>query len=153
MANTLVEMYRIKSLRKKIFITLGMMIVTRIGAVIPIPGIDPVVLKRFFLSQSATTTVGLTEYLNFFSGGAFSNFSLFMLGVMPYISTQIILQLLMLVIPSLKKLAEDPSGHKKIQQYTRLGTIVVCLLQSYVVTIYANSIPGVLTMGDRKSVV
>ena len=113
---------------------------------IPIPGIDPEVLKLFFLSQSSDSNIGLTEYLNFFSGGAFSNFSLFMLGVMPYISTQIIVQLLMLVIPSLKKLAQDPSGHKKIQQYTRYGTIVVCLIQSYVVTIYANSIPGVMTM-------
>jgi preprotein translocase subunit SecY len=65
---------------------------------------------------------------------------------MPYISTQIIVQLLMLVVPSLKKLSQDPSGHKKIQQYTRYGTIVVCLIQSYVVTIYANSIPGVMTM-------
>jgi preprotein translocase subunit SecY len=147
MANTLVEMYRIKSLRKKIFITLGLLVVSRIGAVIPIPGIDPQVLKLFFLAQSSSSTIGLTEYLNFFSGGAFSNFSLFMLGVMPYISTQIILQLLMLVIPSLKKLASDPSGHKKLQQYTRYGTVVVCLLQSYVVTIYAQSIPGVLTMG------
>ncbi|MFA5698117.1 MAG: preprotein translocase subunit SecY [Sphaerochaeta sp.] len=147
MANTLVEMYRIKSLRKKIFITLGLLVVSRIGAVIPIPGIDPQVLKQFFLAQSSSSNVGLTEYLNFFSGGAFSNFSLFMLGVMPYISTQIILQLLMLVLPSLKKLASDPSGHKKLQQYTRYGTVVVCLLQSYVVTIYAQSIPGVLTMG------
>ena len=147
MANSLVEMYRIKDLRKKIFITLGLLIVSRIGAVIPIPGIDPEVLKLFFLSQSSSSNIGLTEYLNFFSGGAFSNFSLFMLGVMPYISTQIIVQLLMLVIPSLKKLAQDPSGHKKIQQYTRYGTIVVCLIQSYVVTIYANSIPGVMTMG------
>jgi len=146
MANSLVEMYRIKDLRKKIFITLGLLIVSRIGAVIPIPGIDPEVLKLFFLSQSSDSNIGLTEYLNFFSGGAFSNFSLFMLGVMPYISTQIIVQLLMLVIPSLKKLAQDPSGHKKIQQYTRYGTIVVCLIQSYVVTIYANSIPGVMTM-------
>ncbi|MBZ4673113.1 MAG: preprotein translocase, SecY subunit [Spirochaeta sp.] len=146
MANSLVEMYRIKDLRKKIFITLSLLIVSRIGAVIPIPGIDPEVLKLFFLSQSSDSNIGLTEYLNFFSGGAFSNFSLFMLGVMPYISTQIIVQLLMLVIPSLKKLAQDPSGHKKIQQYTRYGTIVVCLIQSYVVTIYANSIPGVMTM-------
>ena len=147
MANTLVEMYRIKSLRMKIFITLGLLVVSRIGAVIPIPGIDPQVLKLFFLAQSSSSNIGLTEYLNFFSGGAFSNFSLFMLGVMPYISTQIILQLLMLVLPSLKKLASDPSGHKKLQQYTRYGTVVVCLLQSYVVTIYAQSIPGVLTMG------
>ena len=146
MANSLVEMFRIKDLRKKILITLGLLVVSRVGAVIPIPGIDPEVLKMFFLSQSATSSVGLTEYLNFFSGGAFSNFSLFMLGVMPYISTQIIVQLLMLVMPSLKKLSQDPSGHKKIQQYTRYGTIAVCLIQSYVVTIYANSIPGVMTM-------
>lgn len=147
MANSLVEMYRMKDLRKKIFITLGLLIVSRLGAVIPIPGVDPEVLKLYFLSQSTSSNVGLTEYLNFFSGGAFANFSLFMLGVMPYISTQIILQLLMLVVPALKKLAEDPSGQKKIQQYTRYGTIVVCLIQSYVVTIYAKSIPGVLTMG------
>ncbi len=89
----------------------------------------------------------MTEYLNFFSGGAFSNFSLFLLGVMPYISTQIIVQLLMLVIPSMKKLTEDPNGRKKIQKYTRYGAIVVCLIQSYVVTIYAKSIPGVMPIG------
>lgn len=114
MANSLVEMYRIKDLRKKIFITLGLLIVSRVGAVIPIPGIDPEVLKLFFLSQSSSSNIGLTEYLNFFSGGAFSNFSLFMLGVMPYISTQIIVQLLMLVLPSLKKLAQDPSDRKSV---------------------------------------
>jgi preprotein translocase subunit SecY len=140
-------MFRIKDLRKKIFFTLLLLVVSRIGAVIPIPGIDPEVLKLYFLSQSNTSNIGLTEYLNFFSGGAFSNFSLFMLGVMPYISTQIIVQLLMLVIPSMKKLTEDPNGRKKIQKYTRYGAIVVCLIQSYVVTIYAKSIPGVMTIG------
>ncbi|MDC7247481.1 MAG: preprotein translocase subunit SecY, partial [Sphaerochaetaceae bacterium] len=113
---------------------------------IPIPGIDPEVLKLYFLSQSNSATIGLTEYLNFFAGGAFSNFSVFMLGIMPYISTQIIFQLLMLVVPSLKKLSEDASGRKKVQQYTRYGTILVCLIQSYVVTVYANSIPDVMTM-------
>ncbi len=147
MANSLVQMFRIKDLRKKIFFTLLLLVVSRIGAVIPIPGIDPEVLKLYFLSQSNTSNIGLTEYLNFFSGGAFSNFSLFMLGVMPYISTQIIVQLLMLVIPSMKKLTEDPNGRKKIQKYTRYGAIVVCLIQSYVVTIYAKSIPGVMTIG------
>ncbi|HKM06472.1 MAG TPA: preprotein translocase subunit SecY, partial [Sphaerochaeta sp.] len=76
MANSLVEMFRIKDLRKKIFITLGLLIVSRVGAVIPIPGIDPQVLKLYFLSQSNSSNIGLTEYLNFFSGGAFSNFSL-----------------------------------------------------------------------------
>lgn len=147
MANSLVDMFRIKDLRRKVLITLGLLIVSRVGAVIPIPGIDPNVLTTYFLAQSNSSSFGLTEYLNFFSGGAFENFSLFMLGVMPYISMQIILQLMLLVIPSLKKLAQDPAGHKKIQQITRYGTILVCLIQSFVVTIYARSIPNLLTLG------
>lgn len=147
MANSLVDMFRIKDLRRKVLITLGLLIVSRVGAVIPIPGIDPNVLTTYFLAQSNSSSFGLTEYLNFFSGGAFENFSLFMLGVMPYISMQIILQLMLLVVPSLKKLAQDPAGNKKIQQITRYGTIVVCLIQSFVVTIYARSIPNLLTLG------
>lgn len=140
MSNSLVDMMRMKDIRKKVLVTIGLLIVSRIGTVIPIPGIDPVILEAYFMSQSQSTTIGLTEYLNFFSGGAFSNFSLFMLGVMPYISTQIIVQLLMLVVPSLKKLAQDPHGSRKIQQYTRYGTIVVCLIQSFAVSVYANTI-------------
>ena len=147
MANSLVDMFRIKDLRRKVLITLGLLIVSRVGAVIPIPGIDPNVLTTYFLAQSNSSSFGLTEYLNFFSGGAFENFSLFMLGVMPYISMQIILQLMLLVVPSLKKLAQVPAGNKKIQQITRSGTSVVCLIQSFVVTIYARSIPNLLTLG------
>ncbi|PKL14464.1 MAG: preprotein translocase subunit SecY [Spirochaetae bacterium HGW-Spirochaetae-8] len=147
MSNSLVNMFKIEELRKRIVFTFLALVVFRVGAFIPIPGIDPAVLKLYFLSQSSSTTIGLTEYLNFFAGGAFSNFSLFMLGIMPYISTQIILQLLMMVVPSLKKLTEDAEGKKKIQQYTRFGTIFVCLIQSYVVTIYAKSIPNVMTLG------
>ncbi len=145
MSNSLTDMMRMKDIRKKILVTIGLLIVSRIGTVIPVPGVDPNALKTYFMTVSQSTTIGFTEYLNFFSGGAFSNFSLFMLGVMPYISTQIIVQLLMLVVPSLKKLAQDPHGSKKIQQYTRYGTIVVCLLQSFVVTVYAKSI-GVIAM-------
>ncbi|HCG63131.1 MAG: preprotein translocase subunit SecY [Spirochaetae bacterium HGW-Spirochaetae-4] len=147
MSNSLVNMFKIEELRKKILWTFLLLVVFRVGAFIPIPGIDPEVLKLYFLSQSNSSTIGLTEYLNFFAGGAFSNFSVFMLGIMPYISTQIILQLLMLVVPSLKKLTEDSAGRKKMQQYTRYGTILVCLIQSYVVTVYANSIPDVMTLG------
>jgi len=147
MSNSLVNMFKIEELRKKILWTVLMLVVFRLGAFIPIPGIDPEVLKLYFLSQSSSSTIGLTEYLNFFAGGAFSNFSVFMLGIMPYISTQIILQLLMLVVPSLKKLTEDSAGRKKMQQYTRYGTILVCLIQSYVVTVYAKSIPDVMTLG------
>ena len=133
-------MFRMEDLRKKLFFTVAILAITRIGTVIPVPGIDPVSLENYFLIQSQSSNIGLTEYLNFFSGGAFSNFSLFTLGVMPYITAQIIVQLLMLIIPTMKKWSEDPDGRKKIQKITRYGTIVVCLLQSFVVTVYARSI-------------
>ncbi len=140
MSNTLSDVFKIEELKKKILFTVLILAITRIGTVIPVPGIDPVVLKDYFLSQTSSSNIGLTEYLNFFSGGAFSNFSLFTLGVMPYISMQIIIQLLMLVIPKLKEWGQDADGRKKIQKVTRYGTIVVCLLQSFVVTVYARSI-------------
>lgn len=143
-------MFKMEDLRKKILFTLLILVITRIGTVIPVPGINPTLLEQYFLSQSSSGNLGLVEYLNFFSGGAFSNFSLFTLGVMPYISMQIIVQLLMLIIPTLKKWGEDSDGRRKIQKLTRYGTIVVCLLQSFVVTVYARSIqsylPGVITI-------
>ena len=140
MSNTISDMFRMEDLRKKLLFTVAILAITRIGTVIPVPGIDPVSLENYFLIQSQSSNIGLTEYLNFFSGGAFSNFSLFTLGVMPYITAQIIVQLLMLIIPTMKKWSEDPEGRKKIQKITRYGTIVVCLLQSFVVTVYARSI-------------
>ena len=150
MSNTISDMFKMEDLRKKILFTLLILVITRIGTVIPVPGINPTLLEQYFRSQSSTGNLGLVEYLNFFSGGAFSNFSLFTLGVMPYISMQIIVQLLMLIIPTLKKWGEDADGRRKIQKLTRYGTIVVCLLQSFVVTVYARSIqsylPGVITI-------
>ncbi len=143
MANTLVEMFRMKDIKKRVLFTLGILAVTRVGAVLPIPGVNPGVVLSYFESNSNS----FTEYLNFFSGGAFANFSIFMLGVMPYISTQIIMQLLMLVIPSLKKLAQDPQGSKKVQQYTRYGAIVVSAIQSLAASVYASSIPGAIAIG------
>ncbi len=150
MSNTISDMFKMEDLKKKILFTLLILVITRIGTVIPVPGINPTLLEQYFLSQSSSGNLGLVEYLNFFSGGAFSNFSLFTLGVMPYISMQIIVQLLMLIIPTLKKWGEDAEGRRKIQKLTRYGTIIVCLLQSFVVTVYARSIqsylPGVITI-------
>jgi preprotein translocase subunit SecY len=147
MANSLVDVFRIKDLRKRIGFTALMLVIFRLGATLPIPGINVNALRLYFLAQDASSsTMGLTEYLDFFAGGAFKNFSVFMLGIMPYISTQIIMQLLMIVFPSLKKLAEEDGGRKKIQKLTRYGTIVLALLQSYVVTVYAKSIPDAVTM-------
>ena len=149
MSNTLVDMFRMKDIRKKILFTIGLLAVTRVGTVLPIPGVNPSAVLGYFESNSNS----FTEYLNFFSGGAFANFSIFMLGVMPYISTQIIMQLLMLVIPSLKKLAQDPQGSKKIQQYTRYGTIVVCAIQSLAASVYASSIPGAVAISHAAFIV
>lgn len=133
---------------KKLLWTLLLMAITRLGAVIPIPGIDPAVLKEYIASQS-TGAIGLTEYLNFFSGGAFSNFSVLMLGVMPYISAQIIIQLLTIVIPRLREMSKDPAGSEKLQRWMRYSTILVCLVQATAVLFYANQIPGLLLV-DRS---
>lgn len=126
--NPLVDIFRIRDLRKRVLFTLGILVVHRIGSIIPIPGIDLGALSRFF-SGSGGEGQGIVDYLDFFSGGAFKNFSIFMLGVMPYITTSIIIQVLMLVFPALKRISEEDGGRKKIQRYTRYATVFVCLLQ------------------------
>jgi len=145
-SNPLVDMFRIKDLRDRILFTILMLIVFRLGATLPIPGINVNALKLYFLSQETSGAIGITEYINFFAGGAFKNFSVFMLGIMPYISTSIIMQLLVIVFPKLKKISEEEGGRKKIQRYTRYGTVLVCIVQSYVVTVYAQQIPDAIIM-------
>jgi len=145
-SNSITDILRVKELRQRILFTAGMLIVFRLGAAIPIPGININALKLYFMTQEGAGGIGITEYLDFFAGGAFKNFSVFMLGIMPYISTSIIMQLLVLVFPKLKKISEEEGGRKKIQRYTRYGTVLVCLIQSYVVTVYADQIPDAITM-------
>lgn len=145
-SNALLDVFRVKDLRQRIVFTVLMLVVFRLGATLPIPGINMNALKLYFMSQQGSSNIGITEYIDFFAGGAFKNFSIFMLGIMPYISTQIIMQLLLLVFPSLKRISEEEGGRRKIQKYTRLATVFVCLLQSYVVTRYADSIPDAIVM-------
>jgi preprotein translocase subunit SecY len=139
MANPLIGIFRVKELRERILFTAAMLVVFRIGAVFPIPGINVRELSAYFLSQ-ANSGNPIVDYLDFFAGGAFSNFSVFMLGIMPYISMSIIMQLLLIVFPSLKKISQEEGGRKKIQGWQRYGTVVVCLIQSFAVTQYAQSI-------------
>ena len=147
MANPLIDVFRIKDLRERIVFTISVLMIFRIGTILPIPGININALKLYFSSLKNTGgAAALTEYIDFFTGGGFSNFSVFMLGIMPYISMSIIMQLLLLVFPRLKKISEQEGGRKKIQKYTRYGTVIVCLLQSYVVTVYARNIPEAITM-------
>jgi preprotein translocase subunit SecY len=139
MANSLVSIFRVKELRERILFTFAMLVIFRIGAVLPIPGINARELANYFLDQ-ANTGNAIVDYLDFFAGGAFSNFSVFMLGIMPYISMSIIMQLLLIVFPTLKKISQEEGGRKKIQKYQRYGTVLVCLIQSFAVTQYAQSI-------------
>ena len=145
--NALVNVFRIKELRDRILFTIGVLIVFRLGSVLTIPGIDPHALSAYFQSQVRGNA--FVDYMDFFVGGAFSNFSVFMLGVMPYISTQILMQLALFVFPSLKKIAEDDGGRKKIQIWTRILTVFVALIQSYALTFYAYMIPGAIVLQSR----
>jgi preprotein translocase subunit SecY len=151
MANPLVGIFRVKELRERVIFTAFMLIVFRIGAVLPIPGINVRELSTWLYSQQNSGNP-IVDYLDFFAGGAFSNFSVFMLGIMPYISMSIIMQLLLIVFPSLKKISQEEGGRKKIQGYQRIGTVVVCLIQSFAVTQYAQSlsqrgVPNLLNIG------
>ena len=146
-ANPLVEIFRVKDLRDRILFTLFILLIFRLGANLPIPGVNITALKLYMSVQEQAGLSGIVDYFDFFAGGAFKNFSVFMLGIMPYISTSIIMQLLTLVFPKLKKLSEEEGGRKKIQRYTRWGTVLVCLVQGYTVTQYIDQIPDAITLG------
>lgn len=145
-SSSLGSLFRIKDLRERILFTVGVLIVYRIGATIPIPGVNVNALKTYFLLQEATSRIGISDYLDFFAGGAFSRFSIFMLGILPYISMSIIMQLMLLVFPQLKRISEEDGGRKKIQRYTRYGAVVVCVIQAITVIFYADSIPDAITL-------
>ncbi len=119
---------KIPELRKRILFTLGMLAVYRIGVHIPTPGVNGVALQQLFANMKGT----IFGFFNMFSGGALQRFSVFALGVMPYISSSIIFQLLTVVWPYLHELQkEGQQGQKKITQYTRYGTVLLCLVQGY----------------------
>jgi preprotein translocase subunit SecY len=145
-ANPLVEIFRVRDLRDRILYTLFILLIFRLGANLPIPGVNITALKLYMSVQEQAGTAGIIDYFDFFAGGAFKNFSVFMLGIMPYISMSIIMQLLTLVFPKLKKLSEEEGGRKKIHRYTRWGTVLVCLIQGYTVTQYIDQIPDAITL-------
>ena len=149
MANTLGNIFKIKELRNRILYTLGILILYRLGTQIPVPGIDFSALKLFLESQQGGGDP-LMQYFNFFAGGAFDNMSIFALGIMPYITTTMIMQLLMIVVPSLKRMVEEEGGRKKFSQYSRIGTIPVCLVQSFLTINFIGSLPeNVVVMSPR----
>ena len=119
-------------LKKRLFFLLGALVVFRIGAHIPVPGIDPNVLAELFQSNQG----GILGLLNMFSGGALARFSIFALGIMPYISASIIMQLMTAVSPTLEQLRkEGPAGQRQITKYTRYGTVALATFQATMISI------------------
>jgi len=126
---------KLKELRQRIYFVIGALLVFRIGVYISIPGIDPERLKSL-LNVNGT----ILEVFNMFSGGAFERFSLFALGIMPYISASIIIQLLSYILPSLQQLRKDgESGRRKITQYTRYATVVLAIFQAIGMSVMMES--------------
>ncbi len=144
LVETIKNIFKIEELRTKILYTLGLLLIYRFGSFVVIPGINPNALS----AMSAQTADGLMGLLDIFSGGAFSNASIFALGVMPYISASIIVQLLGIVVPYFQRLQkEGESGHRKMNQITRYLTIVVLCLQgpAYLANLHAQA-PGAFVM-------
>jgi len=131
---------RISDLRRKILYTAALLIVFRIGSFVPVPGVDAAALSESLGIGSGN----IFGFLNMFTGGALGRFTIFAMGVNPYITASIILQLLTVVIPKLEELAKEGiEGRKKLQQYTRYGTVLLGLIQGYAITMLARS-SGVL---------
>ena len=138
--STIQDIWKIEELRNKIILTLGLMVVYRLAAQVPLPGIDPTQLSGI----ASKTQDGLLGLLNAFTGGAFAKASVMALGIMPYISASIVVQLMGIAVPYLQKLQkEGESGRKKINQITRWLTIAILLIQApaYIVSLPTLGIP------------
>ncbi len=146
-ASGLVNMFRISELRKRLVFTLGMLAVYRLGIFVTTPGVDRGAMRDVVQQQGS-----LLGLLNFFSGGAFEQLSIFALGIMPYVSSSIILQLLTVVVPSLEKMQKEGElGRRKITQYTRYGTVLLSAIQGYGIATYLESLraaSGVSVVAD-----
>ena len=140
---TIKNIFKIEELRKRLGYTFLLLLVYRLGSFIVVPGIDPTMLQNL----EAQASTGLLSLLDMFSGGAFGNASIFALGVMPYISASIVIQLLGVMVPYFQKMQrEGESGRRKMNQWTRYLTIVILLLQgpAYITNLHAQ-----LWLGER----
>ena len=132
MLETVANIFRIKDLRNKIIFTIALLIIYRIGFHIPVPGFNPAAIAKVAGSRDTESPLGrAADYMQMFTGGRLDKSSLFGLGIMPYITASIILMLLGEVIPTLKKLRQEgQTGYKKIQEYTRYLTVLICVIQA-----------------------
>ena len=131
------DAFRLPDLKRRILFTLGILFIFRLGAHIPTPGVDTVAMSNLFNSGGG----GVMDFLNLFSGGALSRFSIFSLGVAPYINSSIVMQLLVVIFPYLEKLQKDSTdGRKKIVQWTRYGSVVFAIVQAIGMTAWIGSL-------------
>src|SRR6266581_3689920 len=151
MVSAFLNTVKIPELRRRILFTLAIVVVVRLGAAITTPGVNQAVLQEWFRSALTEKSGGnLAALLNLFSGGALENCAIFSLGIMPYISASIMMQLLSAVIPQLSRLAREDGGRQKIMQYTRFMTVGLCIFQGYLLAIsfqhpeaYRVALPGI----------
>jgi preprotein translocase subunit SecY len=146
-------MFRIPELRKRIVYTLALLAVYRIGIYVSTPGVAPSLMKQMVQGGSSKDT-GLLGFFNFFSGGALEQMSVFALGVMPYVTSSIIMQLMTVVVPSLERLQkEGEQGRRKINQYTRYGTVVVATVQGFMLSQWLKGLTVTTEQGATVSLV
>jgi preprotein translocase subunit SecY len=138
------NMVRIRDLRRRLLVTLAILAVTRIGVYIPVPGLNTDKLRELLVGSGGPAAT-LMNMINMFTGGALSNGAIFALNVMPYISASIIFQLLMNVVPHLEQLRkEGEAGRRKLNQYTRVATVFICMFQGAIMVRGLQSFPGVV---------
>src|ERR671924_38698 len=149
MVSAFLNTVKIPELRRRIMFTLAVIVIVRLGAAITTPGVNQAVLQEWFRS-TADKSGGVAALFNLFSGGALENCAVFSLGIMPYISASIMLQLLTAVIPQLGRMAREDGGRQKIMQLTRYTTVVLCIFQGYLLALsfqhpesYHTMLPGI----------
>jgi preprotein translocase subunit SecY len=132
MISAFTNIFKIPELRQRVLFTLAMIVIMRAGAAITTPGVNAEILSQWFLNVADNQAAGgVAALFNLFSGGALAHCAIFSLGIMPYISASIMMQLLTAVIPQLGKLSREDGGRRKVMQYTRYATIVLCVFQGY----------------------
>src|SRR3984885_3492512 len=158
MVSAFLNSVKIPELRRRILFTLAVIVIVRLGAAITTPGVNQAVLQEWFRT-TADKQGGVAALFNLFSGGALENCAIFSLGIMPYISASIMMQLLTAVIPQLGRLAKEDGGRQKIMQYTRYATVVLCLVQGYLLAIsfqhpesYQTMLPGIMDTVHRLGI-
>ncbi len=159
MVSAFLNSVKIPELRRRILFTLAVIVIVRLGAAISTPGVNSAVLQEWFRTASQSTGGGVAALFNLFSGGALENCAIFSLGIMPYISASIMLQLLTAVIPKLGRLAREDGGRQKIMQMTRYATVVLCIVQGYLLAVsfqhpesYQTMLPGIMDTVNRLGI-